>query len=292
MWGVLSTSSRVGTLIATFVLGGLLGTLSWQNMLHVSATLGVVVAILFLFTVGKETKTAIEPNTAEPESQESHPLDGTTLPQAIGRFVVSPQFWLITLSLAALTIMWDFLLMVPLYLQQTMGLSKAAASKTASAFPLGSLVSVLCGGYVFDRLSRRSMAWVMGGLLAIATGCVFVFYQMPNLNLAEGQPASLSLVLLFVFGLCVSPCYYIPMSVFSIEFGGPHSGFLVALLDALAFAANAAFYYYAGEWAEKSWGGFLIVLVGVCAVSAVATWLFLVGEARKQQTAEAQPTAA
>ena len=177
--------------------------------------------------------------------------------------------------------------MVPLYLQQTMGLSETAASQTASMFPLGSLVSVLCGGFIFDKLSRRATAWLMAGLLAIAAACVFTFYWMPNLNLAEGQPAKLSLGLLFVFGLCVSPCYYIPMSVYSIQAGGPHSGFLIALLDALAFGVNAAFYFFGGEWAERSWPLFLMILLGVCVFSVISTFLFMMGEARAEATESA-----
>ena len=67
---------------------------------------------------------------------------------------------------------------------------------------------------------------------------------------------SLALVLLFLFGLCVSPCYYIPMSVFSMEFGGPHSGFLIALLDAIAFGALAIFQFFGGAIAKTDWNLF------------------------------------
>jgi len=297
VWGVLATSSRVGTLVATFVLGGLLGVLAWQSMLYLAAAAGIVMAVVFLVTQqspqspeassegdsGRSPEREALPSTDDPSSSVAaeHPLHRTTLPQAIEHFVMSRQFWLITFSLMGLTIMWDFLLMVPLYLTQTFELSESAASKTASAFPFGSLISVLVGGFVFDKLSRRATAWVMAVLLTVAALCVLTFYLMPQMNLTDAQLTLLSLALLFVFGLCVSPCYYIPMSVFSIEFGGPHSGFLIALLDALAFGVTAVFYFFAGDLAEHSWSLFLLVLFGVCLWAMLTTFLFLLGEARR-----------
>jgi len=105
-----------------------------------------------------------------------------------------------------------------------------------------------------------------------------------QLDIAAGTLLWTTLALLFVFGLCVSPCYYIPMSVFSIEFGVPHSGFLIALLDALSFMATAAFYFFGGSLAKQSWGLFLTVLVAISVWSVLTTFVFLKGEARRLQT--------
>lgn len=285
VWGVLSTSSRVGTLAATFCLGSLLAWLSWRNLLWLSAGLGVVTAIAFGFLLKERPEATIDsPNGIGNASTNSpttpHPLDGTTLPEAILYLLRSLRFWLIAASLMGLGILWDFLLMVPLYLQDTLGLSAADASRAASAFPFGSLISVLIGGFVFDKLNRRATAWLMGLLLAIAAGCLGTFLAMPGFGLATGPLMWLSLGLLFVFGLCVSPCYYIPMSVFSIEFGGPHSGFLIALLDAISFVAAAVFYYYGGGLAEQSWSLFLAVLLAIGVWSTFTTFFFMLGEAR------------
>lgn len=289
VWGILSTSSRVGTLIATFCLGGLLSVLTWQSMLLASAIGGVLISVFFWFLLPSQAN-ALDADPQDSDTADdahsitntSHPLHGKPLDAAILYFARSKQFWLITGSLMCLTIMWDFLLMVPLYLKETLALTDAAASMASSAFPFGSLISVLTGGYVFDKLSRKTTAQLMGGLLLLATGCILTFLLMPRMHVSENAALYLSIALLFVFGLCVSPCYYIPMSVFSIEFGGPRSGFLVALLDALAFGATAAFYAGAGELAEISWSVFLIVLLVISTTSAVLTWLFLHGEARRK----------
>jgi sugar phosphate permease len=284
VWGIISTSSRVGTLTATLGLGALLTMISWRFVLLIPAVAGLLVAAGFFWLL----KERPEQLPTEPDEKTGcdekppHPLDGTTVPQALLAFAGSLQFWLITGSLMALTIMWDFLLMVPLYLEDTLFLPEDKASMTASAFPFGSLISVLAGGYLFDKLNRRTTAWVMGGLLLTAAGCILTFLMMPQMGLTANQAISLSLALLFVFGLCVSPCYYIPMSVFSIEFGGPHSGILVSLLDATAFGVNAIFQYFGGGIAQKSWQLYLVVLLSVVVFSCVTTFFFMLRESKRQ----------
>ena len=121
----------------------------------------------------------------------------------------------------------------------------------------------------------------MGGLLLIATGCIGTFWLLQFISTSNQVAVGISLVLLFVFGFCIAPCYYIPMSVFSIQFGGPHAGFLVALLDAIAFLVDAVFYWFAGELAEQSWSQFLLVFGGITMVSAGLTFAFMLGEARR-----------
>ncbi|MBD3672635.1 MAG: MFS transporter [Planctomycetaceae bacterium] len=285
VWGIISTSSRVGTLIATFGFGALLALMPWRSMLFLCSGVGLLIAVVFALILKEKPAESESPdNTKETESPDSdmlhHPLRGTTIWQALPRFAASLQFWLITGSLMALTILWDFLLLVPSFLQDRLSLPVEQASMASSAFPFGSLFSVLVGGFVFDKLNRHTTAWLMGGLLLIASGCVGVFLMMPHLDMTPQALTNLSLVLLFLFGLCISPCYYIPMSVFSIEFGGPHSGILVSLLDALAFGACALFYYFAGGLAEASWDRFLVVLLAVSLSSVITTFCFMKREAR------------
>lgn len=300
VWGVLSTSSRVGTIIATFGLGILVATVSWPTLLLVASGVGLVVAVAFNVSQKSaamrlhviQSAVVVGETAGSQEDDEeisSHPLDGLSLQAAVWQFCLSVQFWLIVGSLSALTIMWDFLLFLPIFLKDTVGMSDGGASMTASAFPIGSFISVLAGGFVFDLLSRRTTAWLMGGLLLIATGCIGLFYQMQFMSVSDSVAVGMSVVLLFIFGLCIAPCYYIPMSVFSIQFGGPRAGFLVAVLDAVAFFANFVFYWFAGEWAEQSWTLFLSILGAVAFISAILTFAFMLGEAAKDRLVAATP---
>ena len=115
-------------------------------------------------------------------------------------------------------------------------------------------------------------------LLTIATSCLVAFLMMARLELPADVALSVSLSLLFLFGFSVSPCFYIPMSVFSMEFGGPHAGVLISTLDALSFAASAAFYYFGGGLAQQSWSLFLACLSAVSVWSVLTTFAFLRGE--------------
>ncbi|MCH2374600.1 MAG: MFS transporter [Planctomycetes bacterium] len=286
VWGIISTSSRVGTIAATLLLGALLAAISWRWVLIVSAGLGGLFVFYCIFTLREhpatrpESSTTRSPSETEPE-RNAHALDGTTLSEALRHFFTSRRFWCITGSLMGLTILWDFINWMPQYLKTTLDIDPSGASMLTTAFPLGSFVSVLAGGYVFDKLDRGRMALVMGALLVIASACILTLYLMPSWGLQADGLIVLTAVDLFVFGLCVSPCYYLPMSVFSIEFGGPHSGFLIALLDALAFSASAVFSWFGGDLIDAGgWTLFLGVLLSVSAWSAVTMFAFLRGEAR------------
>ncbi len=285
VWGILSTSSRIGTIVATLALGALLAWLSWSWVVAVGVGLGGVAILFCLLTLRErppEGSAAYGDREARgQEPVQPHFLDGTTLPEALTLFFSNRRFWLITGSLSGLTILWDFLYWVPFLFKDTLDLSESDAVMATAAFPVGSLVSVLVGGFIFDKLSRGKMALVMGGLLTIATGCILAFCLMPGWGLEKEPKVYLSIGLIFVFGLCMSPCYYLPMSVFSIEFGGIHSGFLIALLDAIAFGGVFVFNYFGGSMVDAGgWNLFLGVLLGISVWSVLTTFLFLLGESR------------
>jgi sugar phosphate permease len=283
VWGVLATSSRVGTLFTTLLLGSLLTTAPWRGLLLVTAAGGLVVALLHGWLLREHpTQPAgeTEEDSGTPRSsQPTGPFDHLPLATALPRMLATPRFWGIAGSLMGLAILWDFLLLAPMFLHDQLQLTAPQASRVASAFPLGSLIAVLAGGYVFDRLGHRRMAAVTALLLSVATGSLLLLARLTPTALM-GCPAWIVASLIFlVLGLCLSPCYYIPASVFSMEFGGRHSGFLVSLLDALGFATTAVFYYFAGRGIEThGWSGFLAVLAGIAIWSLVTTSGFLWNE--------------
>lgn len=161
-------------------------------------------------------------------------------------------------------------------------MSDSQASFAASAMPLGSLFSVLSGGFVFDRMGKKRMARVIALLLLLAASCIAMFACLPSLAIPVDWRMEVSLSLLFLFGVCLSPCCYIPVSIFAIDFGGRHSGFLVAILDAMGFAATALFYgFCTGLAAEWGWSEFLGILAVVGLIAVITTSLFMAGEARQ-----------
>jgi hypothetical protein len=69
-----------------------------------------------------------------------------------------------------------------------------------------------------------------------------------------------------------------------MEFGGPHSGFLIALLDAIAFGALAIFQFFGGAIAKTDWNLFLSVLLAISIWSLVTTFFFMWGESLRLKT--------
>lgn len=192
---------------------------------------------------------------------------GVLLADALLRFAGSARCWLICGALMGMAVQWDVLLRIPLFLD-SLGIPASAANEAASAFPLGSLMSVLAGGCMFDWLGRRRMALVMPLLLLTATVCVGILAALPALALTPTGTTQAALVLLFVFGACLAPCYYIPASIFSTEFGGVRAGLLVSQLDAAGFAATAAFYWKATSLAQGyGWSILLVLLSGFFSVT-------------------------
>jgi MFS family permease len=60
-------------------------------------------------------------------------------------------------------------------------------------------------------------------------------------------------VILFFYGLTLAPAYYLPVSIFSNEFGGRHCGFLVGLVDMAGYSASML-YLIAGGRMVVNWG--------------------------------------
>ena len=66
------------------------------------------------------------------------------------------------------------------------------------------------------------------------------------------------------------------MSIFSISFGGPHSGFLVALIDVFGYIGAFLWTWFGGILAQTyGWDIYLAVLIGVSVMALVTTSVFL-----------------
>ena len=135
----------------------------------------------------------------------------------------------------------------------------------SAAFPLGCLIAVFAGGFVFDKVSRKNLIFVVGTTLVVAVFCLLSLWFLGSVELNPQLELILTIGLIFIFGLAISPAYYIPMSVFSIDFGGRHCGVLVGLIDALAYFGVMIFDFMGGAVANKDdgWQDFLLILMQV-----------------------------
>jgi OPA family glycerol-3-phosphate transporter-like MFS transporter len=268
VWSLLSTSSRLGASLSMILLGSLLTVFTWQNVFRTAGVLGLcVVACIALFLKANPRDVGLAPledqnaggDSGTPQDQNTEPkaahfLDDKNPAEALWAFAKSGRFWLVCSSLMCTTILMDFILFLPLYLTSFEGVSSARAASWASAFPIGCLLALVVGGFVYDSVSRKGRIGLLGGLLGGTSVCVIALWSLKGLPMIPGALIfPLAIVILFFYGLTLAPVYYLPASVFSNEFGGRHCGLLVGLVDVAAYSASML-YLVAGGRMVVNWG--------------------------------------
>ncbi|UPT74806.1 MAG: MFS transporter [Elusimicrobiota bacterium] len=184
-------------------------------------------------------------------------------------------------SLMCTTVLMEVIGFLPLYLKETLGISPAQAATASSVFPAGCLVALLAGGFVYDRASRAGRAALLGGMLLASTACLAALLAMGRLGLSPDAAFVATCAVLFVYGLTVAPAYYLPMSVFSIEHGGPHCGVLIGLIDAAGYAAAMVYQFGGGALVDRAgWTSMLALLLGVSLAATASTVWFARADAR------------
>jgi len=288
IWGILSSSSRFSSLFATLVLGSLLLAISWRGVIAISAVItGGVLLLLFFILKQSPADVGLEfvDSSGGDKRKRPHPLDNATLAEALLSFARSPRVWLICVSSMCLTVLMEFQSFIPIYLKETFGLTAGIAAITSSAFPIGCLISVLPGGLIFDLLSKKNRIFVLGGMMIVSVFCVALLLALPRLGLTGDFGLWPALFAIMLYGLAIAPCYYIPMSVFSVDFGGMRCGVLVGIIDAAGYLAAMAFDFLGGAVADEvdGWHKFLSILFGVSILGSVALPLFLFLDYRSEK---------
>lgn len=295
-WAILSTSSRASVVLATLFFGWLLGHMAWQYVAFTAAAIGILITVYcyFFMSEAPENSNFIEENapkdlndpqkikeTSEAlENLRNHPLKETTLMGALIYFLKSHRVWLVSIMMMMLTCLMAFLDFTSVYLMEVFKLTPSNAAMASSVFPLGSLGGLVLSVAFYDRFSKKGISLVLTGSLVLSCVCILILKFLPGLGLSESANFQIALISIAVFGLCISPAYYIPMSVFSIGYGGPHSATLICILDAFGFAASAAFGFVGGRLADSSggWDSFMNMILALVALSTVFVFAFMFGE--------------
>jgi len=272
VWGVISTSSRLSSVLSTLLLGTLLLWMSWPLVFLAAGTLtAAVAALIFAFLKGRPADAGLPPSVALADgTAPRHPLDNAGLREALLHFARSGRVWLMCVSIICTTVLMEFIGFLPLYLKETLKISPAQAAMASSVFPAGCLVALIAGGYAYDKVSRKGRVPLLGGLLALCALCLVVLFAMGRIPLAPATAFAATAVVLFLYGLNVAPAYYLPMSVFSIEFGGKHCGVLIGFIDAAGYAAAMLYQFGGGALIDRQ-GGWQSMLTLLLATAVVAT---------------------
>lgn len=278
VWGLISTSSRLSAMLSSFLLGSLLLKTSWTGVfLAAGAATAAVVAVIFIFLKAGPADAGLPPTRAASGGRAAaHPLDEAGLKEALLYFARSGRVWLICLSLMCTTVLMEVIGFLPLYLKETLGISPAQAARAASVFPAGCLAALVAGGWLYDRVSRKGRAALLGGMLTLSALCLAALLGLGRLALSPGQAFAATAAVLFLYGLAVAPAYYLPMSVFSIEHGGRRCGLLIGLIDAAGYGAAMLYQFGGGALIDRpgGWQDMLLLLLALSAAAIVSTVAF------------------
>jgi OPA family glycerol-3-phosphate transporter-like MFS transporter len=290
VWSLLSTSSRLGASLSMILLGTLLTVFTWQNVFRTAGVLGLcVVACIALYLKANPKDVGLQPEDSDGQENQNteqkfpHFLDDKNPAEAIWAFATSGRFWLICASLMCTTILMDFILFLPLYLTSFEGVSSAQAGSWASAFPIGCLLALVVGGFVYDGVSRKGRVGLLGGLLGATCVCIAALWSLKGLPMIpDALIFPLAIVILFFYGLTLAPVYYLPASVFSNEFGGRHCGLLVGLVDVAAYSASML-YLVAGGRMVVNWGwqSMIQLFLVIAVIAALITMWFAYEDYRR-----------
>ena len=284
VWGFIATSSRISSVATTVLLSSLLLVISWRGLFFIAAAIALLCAII-LPRLFKNTKNDVSDLSEKPvqnieailDNSANHPLHKADTFAAILFFIKSRRFWLISLGVSSLAVLFEFQVFIPIYLSQTFDLAPAQAGMASSAFPLGCLIAVFTGGFIVDKVSKKKLIYVMGSTLVVAIFCLLSLRYLGTVEFEAQFELALTIGLIFAFGFAISPAYYIPMSVFSISFGGRHCGLLVGLIDAFAYFGAMIFDFVGGAVANKEggWQDFLSILIVTSIIATITMIIFL-----------------
>ena len=273
-------AQRLERRLTVALAGGVLLAVSWRFVIAASVVItGGVLLLLFLILKQCPADAGLEvvASSNEADQKRPHPLDDATLSQALVSFARSPRVWLICIIVMCLTVLMEFQSFIPIYLQETFGLTTGIAAITSSAFPIGCLISVLAGGFVFDLLSKKKRIFVLGGMMVLSALCVALLRAIPKLHLAGDFGLWPALFAIMLYGLAIAPCYYIPMGVFSVDYGGRRCGVLVGIIDDAGYLAAMVFDFLGGAAADEvdGWHQLLNILLSVSVLGSATLPLFL-----------------
>lgn len=284
VWGLIATSSRISSVVTTLLVASLLLIMSWRGLFYIAgavALLGAVILPRYLknsWQGSDELPPELQETTQELSTwSKDHPLSEVETRSAISIFIRNPRFWLISLGVSSLAVLFEFQVFIPIYLSETFSLIPAQAGMASAAFPLGCLVAVFSGGFIYDRLSKKNIVYTMSANLMVAVLCLLSLRFLGANDLGAAVELPLTIALIFIFGFAISPAYYIPMSVFSIGFGGKHCGLLVGLIDAFAYFGAMMFDFIGGAVANKEggWQDFILILIVISVLATIIMTTFL-----------------
>lgn len=307
----ISIGSRIGASGSYLILGACLQFMSWRATIRLAPVFVLVsigVSMLVLGKTGKKKEALPQGATTKQgqkegqgkEQAEGGKGDAKVVSRSVGQKLLwiagSGQFWKISIASACILVSKGFEAIAPLYISSVLKLSPASSAMLVSAIPAGLVASVFFGTAFLDSMTvrRRGMSIVALcslNVLTSSTLCGVTWY------LETGGVVDPTIMVLgcgslfFTLGFSAGYCFYVPQSLFAIEFGGQDSATVVGCSELIQAVIGASSLKMAGTvsmnfgW-RYVWAN--IVGFGIVAALSMAAYqgqLVLLTEKKKRKTA-------
>jgi MFS family permease len=255
--GITHAAARLGNALTPPMLVGLMALVSWRGAFVVLGLASAVWVVLWLIVTRKETTTS----TAAPEAVA--PETPATVP-----------WWQLAKRIAPVTAvdfcygwtLWVFLTWLPSFFLKSFGLDLAHSALFSGGVLLGGVAGDWVGGYVSDRIYRRTGNLESARRNVIIVGMLGAFvFLVPVVLTHDLTTVAICLSLAFFFSeLVVAPIWAVPMDIAprhaASASGMMNFGFgLAGILSPLVFGAAVDL---TGSWSIPFCASLLLLLVG------------------------------
>ena len=268
---ILSLSSRGSDMMAKLFYGSLLGiNVSWRWLLRVGSA-GALIGAFFsrLHTDSKTMADLIDTN-ANPIHQ-------------FQRFVSiakQKKFWIASVTMLLLTCVKASGQLTSVYFRDvtdTAILNDGGAAMMGVVFQIGLMMSVLLFGQLYQWFTNDAYRVILcSSLVVLASVAGFVLSVISNTVSDSVSLLVCRSLAVFLVALGIGTTYYIPIGVFSVEFGREDTAIVSAFLDLLGYLMSAVFMATVLNPAIKhgwSMAWFWIAVVSVAATGMTVVFL-------------------
>lgn len=244
--GLTTALGMLGATGGDIALAVLVDRIGWHNTILLSASMGLVLALIILLILPEDDGNTFIPGKTNSGSGRMT-ANFQQLLTGLGCLLRNPQMWcigligcLLYLPTSAFAELWG----IP-YLEGVFGLTKTKAATAVSMIFLGWAVGGPLVGFMSDQFGRRKVPLITGALLA--TGIVLLIMYAP-INTVE------LFILLFLIGVVTSVenlCFAIGR-----EINHDHlAGTALALTNMLVMLGGIVFQPLIGMFLDMSWSG-------------------------------------
>ena len=278
---VLSLSSRGSDMGSKLLYGGLINAgVGWRWTLRLASVFALLGALASRWH--GDTREASDVRTP-----------GADVKRQLSRFRLhsgNKSFWLAGSCMLLLTCVKKSGQLTSVYFRDvtnTTVLSDGGAASMGVVFQSGLVVSVLVGGKVYEHVLRnvdggRTKVIALCAGLVLMSGVCSVLLALSSVSASAPDPEMGTLVwrgfLVFLVAAGVGLTYYVPMGVFSVEYGKEDTALVSAYLDLLGYLMSAFFMAIVLRPSidgDGGWGAAWACIACVTFAAAFATVVFL-----------------